>query len=84
MHARTRTHATVIREHPPAPLLKSPGAALGFPIPAAARDTLREPLPIKCVEATFVALLATCGWQGLDRVGLGFKSRGADCQVRRR
>jgi hypothetical protein len=50
---------------------------------AAARDILREPLPIKCVEATFVALLVTCGWRDLDRVAVGFKSRAADGQVRK-
>ncbi|KIZ04359.1 Vasohibin-2 [Monoraphidium neglectum] len=48
-----------------------------------ARDILREPLPIKCVEATFVALLVTCGWRDLDRVAVGFKSRAADGQCYR-
>lgn len=43
----------------------------------AARRILRDPLPLKCVEATFLALLLTCGWRGADRVALGFKSRAA-------
>ncbi|GBF91266.1 hypothetical protein Rsub_03586 [Raphidocelis subcapitata] len=42
-----------------------------------ARCMLADPLPLKCVEATFLALLLTCGagWRGADRVALGFKSR---------
>lgn len=49
----------------------------------AARSMLRVPLPIKCVEAAFLGLLLTGGWP-LDRVPLGFKSRGADGQVQHR
>ncbi len=49
-----------------------------------AATILREGLPIKCLEAVFVALALTAGWTGMERVPLGFKSRVlADGQVRR-
>jgi tubulinyl-Tyr carboxypeptidase len=40
-----------------------------------ARDIMRAPLPIKCIEAVFLGLLLTCGWKDLDRIPVGFKSR---------
>ena len=39
-----------------------------------ARDIVRQGLPIKCVEAVFLALLLTSGWKDLDRVPVGFKT----------
>lgn len=39
-----------------------------------AKDMVRDALPIKCVEAVFLALLLTCGWTELDRVPVGFKT----------
>lgn len=47
-----------------------------------ARDILREGLPIKCIEAVFLGLYLTCGWEDLQRVPVGFKSR-VDGQVYR-
>ncbi|KAG1668633.1 hypothetical protein FOA52_002486 [Chlamydomonas sp. UWO 241] len=40
-----------------------------------ARDMLREALPIKCIEAVFLGGLLTAGWDGLQRLPLGFKSK---------
>ena len=39
-----------------------------------ARDIVRQGLPIKCVEAVFLALLLTAGWKDLDRIPVGFKT----------
>ena len=39
-----------------------------------ARDIVRQGLPIKCVEAVFLALLLTAGWNDLDRIPVGFKT----------
>lgn len=39
-----------------------------------ARDALRSALPIKCLEATFLGAYLTAGWEGLDRLPVGFKS----------
>ena len=35
---------------------------------------MRQGLPIKCVEAVFLALLLTAGWNDLDRIPVGFKT----------
>lgn len=39
-----------------------------------ARDIVRQGMPIKCVEAVFLALLLTAGWNDLDRIPIGFKT----------
>ncbi|MEW5305271.1 MAG: hypothetical protein WDW36_007824 [Sanguina aurantia] len=39
-----------------------------------ARDTLRKGLPIKCIEAVFLGLFLTAGWEDLERIPVGFKS----------
>jgi hypothetical protein len=39
-----------------------------------AREVLREGLPIKCIEAAFVAMYLTAGMQELSRMAIGFKS----------
>ena len=39
-----------------------------------AREVLREALPIKCIEAVFLAAYLSCGWEELDRFPVGFKS----------
>ena len=41
---------------------------------ATAASVVRRALPIKCVEATFLALLLTQGDEALDRVPVSFKS----------
>ena len=38
-----------------------------------ARAIARRPLPIKCVEAVFLALLLTAGMEDIDRVPVSFK-----------
>lgn len=50
---------------------------------ATAAAILRDPLPIKCIEAVFLGLLLTQGFGGgqLQRMPVGFKSMGADSQV---
>ena len=48
---------------------------------ATARAALSDAMPIKCVEAAFIALLLTCGWRDCERAPLSFKTRGADGQV---
>ena len=40
-----------------------------------AKDMVKDALPIKCVEAVFLALLLTSSWHDLHRVPLGFKTR---------
>ena len=42
---------------------------------ATARDIIRESLPIKCIEATFLAALLTCPDKDLQRYPVGFKSK---------
>lgn len=37
---------------------------------------------IACAEAVFLGILLTQGWTSLQRLPLGFKSRGSDGQVR--
>jgi hypothetical protein len=39
---------------------------------------LLHPLPVKCIEAVFLGLLLTQGWTQLQRLPLGFKSRGSN------
>ena len=39
------------------------------------RRIARDALPIKCVEATFLALHLTAGWTDVDRVPAAFKTR---------
>ena len=39
-----------------------------------ARQMLREGLPIKCVEAVFLALYLTADMEDIDRIPVGFKS----------
>lgn len=56
------------------------------PLPAilsTAAGILRDPLPIKCIEAVFLGLLLTQGWEqgSLQRIPVGFKSAAADGQV---
>eukprot|EP00879_Flechtneria_rotunda_P026363 GHRR01028106.1.p1 GENE.GHRR01028106.1~~GHRR01028106.1.p1 ORF type:complete len:401 (+),score=143.18 GHRR01028106.1:680-1882(+) len=56
------------------------------PLPAildTAAGILRDPLPIKCIEAVFLGLHLTQGWEGLQRIPVGFKSRAATGQVYR-
>lgn len=56
------------------------------PLPAiltTAAGILVHPLPIKCIEAVFLGILLTQGWTQLQRIPLGFKSRGGDGQVYR-
>jgi hypothetical protein len=50
---------------------------------ATAAAILRDPLPIKCIEAVFLGLLLTQNWlQGeLQRMPVGFKSMGPNRQV---
>lgn len=50
---------------------------------ATAAAILRDPLPIKCIEAVFLGMLLTQGWsQGeLQRLPVGFKSMGPNRQV---
>uniref|UniRef100_A0A061SBR0 Vasohibin-2-like isoform x5 n=1 Tax=Tetraselmis sp. GSL018 TaxID=582737 RepID=A0A061SBR0_9CHLO len=43
-------------------------------IMATAREIVREPLPIKCIEAAMLGLYFTCGMEDLDRLPLRFKS----------
>lgn len=43
-------------------------------IVATAREMIRESLPIKCIEAVFICLYLTCGWVGVDRIPLSFKT----------
>ncbi|KAF6258294.1 Vasohibin-domain-containing protein [Scenedesmus sp. NREL 46B-D3] len=52
---------------------------------ATAAAILRDPLPIKCIEAVFLGMLLTQGWsQGeLQRLPVGFKSMGPNRQVYR-
>jgi hypothetical protein len=40
-------------------------------------------MPIKCIEAVFLGLLLTSGWQELQRVPIGFKSCAGNGQVRK-
>ena len=40
-----------------------------------AREILRDGLPIKCIEAVFLGMYLTCGWEELERIPVGFKSR---------
>eukprot|EP00891_Asterochloris_glomerata_P006202 jgi/Astpho2/6202/Aster-x1355 len=40
-----------------------------------AKEMVKDALPIKCVEAVFLALLLTSSWHDLHRVPLGFKTR---------
>ncbi len=40
-----------------------------------AREVLREALPIKCIEAVFLGGLLTAGFEGLQRLPVGFKSK---------
>lgn len=51
-------------------------------IMATARDVLKDCLPIKCIEAVFLGLYLTSGWEGLDRIPLAFKSRAAGVSYR--
>eukprot|EP00878_Enallax_costatus_P031159 GHUV01034048.1.p1 GENE.GHUV01034048.1~~GHUV01034048.1.p1 ORF type:complete len:121 (-),score=31.63 GHUV01034048.1:484-846(-) len=56
------------------------------PLPAilaTAASILREPLPIKCIEAVFLGMLLTQGWEDgqLQRIPVGFKSMAANGQV---
>lgn len=45
-----------------------------------AREVMRDALPIKCIEAVFLGLYLTCGWEDLQRIPIGFKSK-VDGQV---
>jgi tubulinyl-Tyr carboxypeptidase len=40
-----------------------------------ARDIMRDGLPIKCIEATFLAACLTCPYKELQRYPVGFKSK---------
>lgn len=48
-----------------------------------AAGILHDPLPIKCIEAVFLGLLLTQGWEkgALQRIPVGFKSMGPNGQV---
>eukprot|EP00775_Hariotina_reticulata_P011002 gene11002-11156_t len=50
---------------------------------ATAASILKDPLPIKCIEAVFLGILLTQGWDDLQRMPVGFKSQGPDGKVYR-
>jgi hypothetical protein len=41
---------------------------------ASAARMLSDPAPLKCVEAAALAMVLTAGWEGVDRLALGFRS----------
>lgn len=45
-----------------------------------ARDVIRDGLPIKCIEATFLGMLLTCKYPEWQRFPLGFKTKVAGHQ----
>ena len=40
-----------------------------------AKQIMRDALPIKCVEAVFLALHLTAGWREVDRIPVSFKTQ---------
>lgn len=48
-----------------------------------AKQIMRDALPIKCVEAVFLALHLTMGWREVDRIPVSFKTQVAGKHVHR-
>lgn len=48
-----------------------------------AKQIMRDALPIKCVEAVFLALHLTMGWREIDRIPVSFKTQAAGRHVHR-